>query len=111
MFCTIWKPFKAFHDGGRPLSRADWKFRDNRFPLLFDVVFDRIAVMYGSQTGNAHSIAERVYEECKRRGFNVTLLACDGWKKVTMGMVLSNLMSEYCRGFERENKQIWLEIG
>ena len=38
--------------------------------------------MYGSQTGNAQSIAEGVHRGCKERGLDSTLLACDGWKKV-----------------------------
>ena len=38
--------------------------------------------MYGSQTGNAQSIAEGVHQGCKERGLTSTLLACDGWKKV-----------------------------
>ncbi|CAN0205013.1 unnamed protein product, partial [Hapterophycus canaliculatus] len=42
----------------------------------------RIAVMYGSQTGNAQSIAEGIHDGCKKRGLVSTLLACDGWKKV-----------------------------
>lgn len=41
--------------------------------------------MYGSQTGNAQSIAEGVHQGCKERGLTSTLLACDGWKKVGGG--------------------------
>lgn len=39
--------------------------------------------MYGSQTGNAQSIAEGVHEGCQSRGLESTLLKCDAWKKVT----------------------------
>lgn len=49
-------------------------------PLL--ACLARIAVMYGSQTGNAQSIAEGIHDGCKKRGLVSTLLACDGWKKV-----------------------------
>lgn len=42
--------------------------------------------MYGSQTGNAQSIAEGVHQGCSQRGFDSTLLACDGWKKVLLGI-------------------------
>jgi len=42
----------------------------------------RIAVMYGSQTGNAQSIAEGLHEGLEKRGVESTLLKCDGWKKV-----------------------------
>ncbi len=37
--------------------------------------------MYGSQTGNAQSIAEGIHDRCKEKGLVSTLLACDGWKK------------------------------
>lgn len=49
----------------------------------------RVAVMYGSQTGNAQSIAERVHESCKGRGLKSTLLICDGWKKVMLYCLIS----------------------
>lgn len=39
--------------------------------------------MYGSQTGNAQSIAEGVHDGCQKRGLESTLLKCDAWKKVT----------------------------
>lgn len=42
----------------------------------------RVAILYGSQTGNAQSIAEGVHEGCKGKGLESILLACDGWKKV-----------------------------
>ncbi|CAN0529694.1 unnamed protein product, partial [Ectocarpus sp. 12 AP-2014] len=37
--------------------------------------------MYGSQTGNAQSIAEGVHDGCQKRGLESTLLKCDAWKK------------------------------
>ena len=37
--------------------------------------------MYGSQTGNAQSIAEGLHEGCKGRGLDSSLLKCDAWKK------------------------------
>ncbi len=48
-------------------------------PPLFST---RIAVMYGSQTGNAQSIAEGVHEGLEKRGVESALLKCDAWKKV-----------------------------
>ncbi|CAM9143289.1 unnamed protein product [Choristocarpus tenellus] len=39
--------------------------------------------MYGSQTGNAQSIAEGIHEGCKNRALDSTLLTCNGWKKMT----------------------------
>lgn len=39
--------------------------------------------MYGSQTGNAQSIAEGIHDGCKERSLVSTLLACDGWKKAS----------------------------
>eukprot|EP00752_Nemacystus_decipiens_P018761 g16821.t1 len=47
-----------------------------------DLPSHRVAVMYGSQTGNAQSIAEGIHDGCKERGLVSTLLACDGWKKM-----------------------------
>lgn len=40
-------------------------------------------MLYGSQTGNAQSIAEGVHDGCKERAIESTLLTCDGWKKVS----------------------------
>lgn len=37
--------------------------------------------MYGSQTGNAQSIAKSLHEGCKGRGIESSLLKCDAWKK------------------------------
>lgn len=37
--------------------------------------------MYGSQTGNAQSIAEGLHEGCKGKGIESSLLKCDAWKK------------------------------
>ena len=44
--------------------------------------------MYGSQTGNAQSIAEGIHETCEKRGVESSLLKCDAWKKVIFCYVL-----------------------
>lgn len=37
--------------------------------------------MYGSQTGNAQSIAKGLHEGCKGKDIESSLLKCDDWKK------------------------------
>ncbi|CAN0340655.1 unnamed protein product [Ectocarpus sp. 6 AP-2014] len=43
--------------------------------------------MYGSQTGNAQSIAEGVHDGCQKRGLESTLLKCDAWKKGSFDLI------------------------
>lgn len=40
----------------------------------------KVAVLYGSQTGNAQSIAEALAEDAKSKGYSVTLAPLNKWK-------------------------------
>ncbi|CAM9734341.1 unnamed protein product, partial [Phaeothamnion confervicola] len=42
----------------------------------------RLTILYGSQTGNAQSIAEGVHSECASRGIESVLLPLNEWKKL-----------------------------
>lgn len=54
--------------------------------------------MYGSQTGNAQSIAEGFHKSCKEKGFTSTLFACDGWKKVMIVVKVVHAYVGQCGG-------------
>ena len=41
-----------------------------------------LLVLYGSQTGNAQAIAERVHREVSATGIATTLCAANEWKKL-----------------------------
>lgn len=41
----------------------------------------RITVLYGSQTGNAQDLAERISREAKRRYFRVTICPMDNYDR------------------------------
>lgn len=75
------------------LSSAERKRYSNLLPALTNglptpcpppAAPERVAVMYGSQTGNAQSIAEGIHDGCEKKGIESTLLKCDAWKKVTL---------------------------
>ena len=43
----------------------------------------RLVVLYGSQTGTAQDVAERIGRDAKRRHFAVKVLAMDSYNKVS----------------------------
>lgn len=88
-------PWRAafFFFFGRLPGNKTVTFRTHRsvFPsrMVPNLLVCRIALMYGSQTGNAQSIAEGIHDGCKERGLISTLLACDGWKKARQHTIRS----------------------
>ena len=42
----------------------------------------RLLILYGSQTGTAQDVAERIGREGKRRHFRVRVCSMDGYEKV-----------------------------
>lgn len=79
------------------LRRGGLHHRTPPLPTLSSGDVYRIAVMYGSQTGNAQSIAEGIHDGCKERGLVSTLLACDGWKKASCGGAWLGLGLQGCK--------------
>ena len=62
------------------------------FPLEFSNMADelskvegrRISVLYGSQTGTAQEVAERIGREAKRRYLSASVLALDDYNVVSL---------------------------
>ena len=44
----------------------------------------RVLILYGSQTGTAQDVAEKLARESKRRHFNVTVSSLDSYDIVSM---------------------------
>lgn len=51
-----------------------------------------ISVLYGSQTGTAQEVAERIGREGKRRHLSVTVVALDDYNVVSFGPVQPVIM-------------------
>lgn len=43
----------------------------------------RLLILYGSQTGNAQDVAERVWREGRRRHFRTRVLSMDSYDRVS----------------------------
>lgn len=57
----------------------------------------RLLVLYGSQTGTAQDVAERVGREAKRRHFTARVLAMDEYEIVSFRIFTNDGSENYCR--------------
>ena len=44
----------------------------------------KLLILYGSQTGTAQDVAEKIYREAKRRHFSATVIALDSYNIVSL---------------------------
>ena len=74
------------------------------FPIKFSVMADemtraggrRLSVLYGSQTGTAQEVAERIGREAKRRYLSASVLALDDYNVVCLSSDVYSYVKIFC---------------
>ena len=74
------------------------------FSIKFSVMADemtraggrRLSVLYGSQTGTAQEVAERIGREAKRRYLSASVLALDDYNVVCLSSVVYSYFKIFC---------------